>query len=321
MALFTPLPATTEGVGPYRINRYRVYFRPLTEQQRLSGFKHNRTPSQIALDLAKQYKANFPSFFNPNSATVYSRGEKYNGRNTLRFILNASLFGMENEPAKVLTPDLHADWVGVEHDHPRGFTVQTLKRNFTTGLDWAMAGATFGGATATGAAVGAGYTWWTGAGALAGAGTGALIGAGAGTIAGITGFNLNKHHFLAGRRSWVFGTKADFGRHGVQNYDEIPNDALVFETAACERLSGHLFRVITASRLLGHFDRAIHKVWCKLMNNFFDVTGFEKIDAKVWGHQEGYVSFTEPAPYATLQHCRASGELGDMSRNHVNMLA
>ncbi len=313
MSLFSPLPATTEGVGPYRINRYRIYFRPVTAEQENSGFVHNRPGAQICADLANQFKANFPRYFNPNAANVESRAEQYKQRNTLRFLLNARLFGVDNVLADLAAPDLHADWVGVHRDHARGFTVQTLKRNFTTGLDWAMLGTNAAGGAAAGA-VGGSLVPGVGTGA------GAVVGLGGGTVAGIIGFNINKYHFLAGRRSWVFGTKQEFGRHGVDSYDAIPDDALAFETAAVERLSGRIFQAAAASRLLGDFDRSIHSVWCTLMNNFLGVTGFRPVDARVWGHREGVVSYCEPSPLETLQACQANGEYAELVRHHQQML-
>ncbi len=313
MTMFTPLPSTTEGIGPYRMNRYRIYFRPLNSEQRRSGHIHNQSPEQIARDLAHEFKGNFPRFFNPNLATVSSREEQWNGRNTLRFVLTAQLFGVDHPVADYLAPDCHADWVGIHHAHERGFTVQTLRRNFFTGLDAYLATVTTGGATAAGA----------GAGSLfggVGAGPGAAMGFGGGLIASGVGMYINRSHFLAGRRSWIFASKQEWGRHGVDDYDAIPDDAVAFETAAVERLSGWIFKVADATRILGSFDRSVHRVWVRLMNNYLAAKDFEALPVRVWPHQDGRVSYVEPEPCSTLRSVESNTEYADLSRRHLQMI-
>ncbi len=319
MSLFTALTAKDYGVGPYRINRFRTYFRPLTDDQRRRGYKHNRPPEEIAKELATDFTNRFPHYFNPNLATLERRDEHYNSTKAYRFVLSAGLFGSDHPVAQILAPDCHADWVGIHHKHDRGFTVQTLKREFFTGLDAYMAVATTGGATAVGAGAGALGTVWGGPLAALGAGGGAIVGFGAGLVGSAAGAQINRYHFLAGRRSWVFGSKAQFGMHRVSRYDNIPDDAIVFETAACERLSSYLFKAADLTRILGSFDRAIHRVWVKLMRNYIEKQGFEAIPVMVWMNQEGPVSFTETR-YGALASCQGSTEYKDMILHHRKLL-
>lgn len=321
MSQFTALPAATEGVGPYRMNRFRIYFQPLTAAQRASGFRHNRPAEQIAAELASEFKSDFPRFFNPNMATVSSRSEQYNSHPTLRFHLGANLFGINHAIADYLAPDVHTDWVGVHRDHSRGFTVQTLKREFFEGVDFEMAAVTGAGTVAAGAGIGAGIGFiFGGIGAGPGAIAGTKIGAAASLVTMPVAVWINRYHFLAGRRSWVFRTKQEWGRTGVANYDEIPDDAIGFETAAVERLSGRIFQAADFTRVLGSFDNSIRQVWLRLMTNYLARKDFAPVPARVWSQQAGPVSLTEPPHRDTLIACKSDTEYGDIIRSHEQML-
>lgn len=310
MPEFEPLLVTRDGVGPFRINRFRIYFRPLTREQVQRGQGYTGNLQDLAHRLAIEFREDFPGFFNPNLAEVSFQSKRWNSKRTLRFHLTAQILGIDNMVADYLAPDVHADWVGFHHFHPRGMTVQTLKRNFTTGLDWQMLGVSGAGGAATAGGITALIAPYL-------APTAALVG---GVGAGATAFWINKYHFLAGRRSWVFGTKQEFGRHRVENYDAIPDDAIAFETAAIERLSGRLFQAAGALRVLGSFDAQIHHVWTRLMRNYIARKGFQVVNGRVWGNQDGYVSHVEPPATTTLEACRGSGECGDLRRLHKKML-
>ena len=89
MALFEALTIHAHGVSSYHINRYRLYFRPRTAGQLPAGHAQGLPPERVAIQLAQQFTANFPSFFNPNKANVTLRDEKWNNEKTLRFHLEA----------------------------------------------------------------------------------------------------------------------------------------------------------------------------------------------------------------------------------------
>ncbi|NQY34932.1 MAG: hypothetical protein HRT37_08205 [Alteromonadaceae bacterium] len=270
-------------------------------------------PSTTAVKLPEDFTNNFPSYFNPNEATVYLRNEMWNGHKTLRFLLHAKLFGYNNVACDAFVPDVHADWVGLQRKHLNGFTVQTLKRNFTTGLDWAAAGVTvFIGGIATVALTAV----------SAGAAT-VPVGA-ASTAATIGAFELTKYHFLAGRRSWVIGTKESFGRANVEKYDQIPDDAIVLETAAVERISGRFMQMGAKSSIIGNFDKLIHKVWIKLLLNYAQsrlAKGDEILSVNVWGENKDKVSFYEPVPVSDRSALEGNSDIKDMLRcGHAELL-
>ena len=311
--MFRPLNCTADGVGPYRMNRFRVYFRPVSAEQEARGFRHNEPIERIAQRLATDLQANFPSYFNPNLATVSVRSEQYANRPTWRFLLSAGLFGSEHPIAQNAVPDIHADWVGMHRVHSNGFTAQTLKREFCSDLDWAAYGIT----TVSTAGAGAALTSLTGPGAIAGAAIGGLSGL---MLAGPAAMYINQHHFLAGRRSWVIAPKAAFGRVGVANYDAIPDDALVLETAAVERLSHFVFRLANWTKVLGSFDQSIQAVWIRLLNNYIARQGFQTLPVKVWSHQSGDISFDEPAHQSDEKACKSSHAYGSITTLHQGML-
>lgn len=116
---FTPLPFDSAGVGKFRFDRFRVYFRP---------------DKPAAFDISgeiNQFKNNFPTIFNAefsgpsvsNPAFVQHQGLQFNGQDTMQFAFDTP------------GPNFHDDWVGFIEQDAHSFTVQTLKRNFNTVFD------------------------------------------------------------------------------------------------------------------------------------------------------------------------------------------
>lgn len=314
MPIFVPLPIHTDGYGEYRLNRFRLYFtipphRLSPDGLRLNGGPHGGHPIANLGGLLAQ---NFPSCFNPNVATVsFQPTRPWGGQRTLRFEITATLAGhaynsntWHGTLSDYLAPDLHSDWVGIQWSDPSvGFTVQTLKRNFSETEDYlATAGAligtpiatTAGGAVIGGTAGGISGGISTGGagigpGALAGAGTGAEYGLATGVVAApivaAMTHDINQHHFLAGRRSWAVKPAAWFGNAGVQNPSAIPPNTYAIETAAIERFSHLAFHLMDQSQLLGDFDDTLRHVWGGLLNNYMHYMGFTPLpNIRVWHH-------------------------------------
>lgn len=143
-------------------------------------------------------------------------------------------------------------------------------------------------------------------------------------VGGVTGMasglDANAYHFLAGRRAWAIGTKAQFGRAGVENYDAIPDDALALETGAVERLSHWVYDALDTTRILGKFSTAVHQIWVKFMTNYLARTGYQPVPVRVWGNAEGPVSFFEPKPIETYAAIKGHAAVGDMARIHKDLL-
>ena len=216
--------------------------------------------------------------------------------------MTSSLFGSNSTIADYLVPDIHSDWVGIasvnEND---GFTVQTLRRNFSVGDDYKAAvltgGGTFAGGTLGGNPVAA---------------TVGLVGGGIGA------FSINKYHFLAGRRSWIIQPAADFGDRNLENASEIPRDALVLETSAIERMSSVVFQTADAVKIIGDLDKAIRRVWIKLLNNFVNKMSLQPLPIRVWGHTTDNVSYVEES-HSSRTSCEGSSEFVDIKSRFANI--
>ncbi|MEM1162915.1 MAG: hypothetical protein AAGJ28_18470 [Pseudomonadota bacterium] len=307
MSRFKALPVTG-GVGPYRLNRFRTYFQ-IPKNIRERDFK-GKTDAHIADALAAELLPKFEKIFNPNLATVYRSTEKYNSKDTLQFIFN------------VAGPDIHDDWVGVQTIHKRGFTVQTLHRNFWTSCDAKlMSAGTVGGAVGFS---GGKLTFWVGAkiigkkanpfGAAIAIG-GAVIGLGTSTAA----TTLNADHFLAGRRSWVIGTKDEFGSSDVSGYTNIPDDAFVLETSAVERLSGTVVKLFADRNIPLDMDVAIHNVWITFLQNYIKWKGFKHIPVTVWGKSDKGMGYTV-RDFNALASVKAAAIYSDMITKHKEVV-
>lgn len=183
MTDFSDLPIS-QGVGDYHLNRFRIAFR-------------STDPKVSATQLAADFIANFPFYFNGPAATV--RPEE--GR--LKFYGNIPVGGHQ-------MPTPHPDWVRYLVKNPTlGFTVQTQHRD-SMAMDDLEAGSG-GGA----------------AGSLAGP-LGILVGE-------AEAVRVNRYHFLAGRRAWRLDVASSFAAAGDRA--KLGSDVIILETAAIERFS------------------------------------------------------------------------------------
>lgn len=282
MAQFRALNIHSDGVGDYRLNRFRIYFR----RELLPGKKAPEKNS------GGEFARNFPKYFNPgNQAEAQFKSElTWNGEASIRFLLKASLMGKRNWIADHMIPDVHADYVGIiQKDDSKGFCAQTLLRKFDEKQDAIIRGIFLGlllpdHRDPTAADV-----------RRAQKQAEAMV-------------EINRHHFLAGRRSWVIQPAAYFGPSPM-------SDAWALETAAIERLSDSFFQAVTKTGLMGSFDESIRAVWTCLLNNFIEQTGFEPLTIKPWQHNEGKVSYIERS-FTQRTDCEKSTEFAEITKLH-----
>jgi len=160
---------------------------------------------------------------------------------------NPHPIGMEIGPVEdqVDIAKPHSDWVvKIDDNDNLGFTAQTLKREFRDLLE--------DGPTKT---------------------------------AGIIGFlinpllavpfgeddpmEVNRMHFLAGRRSWRLDDGKNFG---------VDGDVLVLETAAVERFSHKLY--VTADSIVG-LEKSVPDVWVAMLNNYVRMKGVVRVPQRL----------------------------------------
>ncbi len=224
MADFTELPVYN-GVGGYHFNRYRVVFKC--------------PPAETKQSLARDFVANFPTYLTSRYATVARGDRNFESRPTLHFhgfkmvpIPNPAERASNHPQLSIDIARPHTDWVvKIDENDNLGFTAQTLKREFRVlsedgPTSFAVAAAGIAGAR--------------------------LID----LIAGGDPTEVNRMHFLAGRRSWRLDDGKSF---------EVDGDVLVLETIAVERFSHKAY--MRADSVLG-LESAVPDIWIAMLNNF-----------------------------------------------------
>jgi hypothetical protein len=271
MADFSELPVDT-GVGDYHFNRFRIAFQP--------------PAGRDAKALGQLLYTNFPTYIKSDAATAEWSDRKFEDSKTVHFhgfvylpVYNpATGMAYNRDVAKP-----HSDWVAIEWLDPRtfSFTVQTLKREFVDAEEDTESAA---GGGALGYVVGLlapqVHPVQTVVGALLGA-TNAV--------------DYNRMHFLAGRRAWRIGEGSVFG---------LPNNVMVLETVAVERLSAEPYRI--ADQTIG-IEKRVPDVWLPFLNNFVNLNGLRPVDQILkprWKKDSG-------AMYIQLAYDSLSGLRGD----------
>lgn len=250
MVDFDPL-YVTGGVGPVHINRFRTRIRPNPGQAMPNGyglvnlmprFMDGRT-AQVAVDNHRRYR---------QEASLLFRGV---ARVRPFFMLRSVLplpfppgtpdwikdLGVPEAVRDWIIPDIHTDSVGLEYLGQHAFTVQTLKRRFATGDDH----------TIRNLIVHVVIPMFFAAIPLASIAEMAarpLLRRYLHDPLADLAIDVNRHHFLAGRRS--FALWAD-GRDWV------------FETAALERYSRLEFQLATDIAMGGAKD-TVSPVWIQM---------------------------------------------------------
>ncbi len=232
-----------DGVtGDYRMNRHRIYFCKTS------------APRPYAVQLFQ----NFPQHFNQKAAEVKKGAHKHHGQPTFEFsgYIDLSEINDNLPETKDASFGAHDDWVAVKHyDKSRGFTAQTLKRNYLEAGEKAARAA-------------ADTSWHK----IDDAAIEKFI-------------SVNQYHFLAGRRSWVIGPACEF------DHDIVPSDIdtlMVFETAAIERVSR--WEYLPGAKF---FDKQTKVIWATLLRNYVQNMGLQRQDHRPWAGctQKDGVSF------------------------------
>lgn len=248
MVDFSELPINIEGVGPVHMNRTRVLIEPRAGMRSPNGY-----------DLFKK----LPQLLDPDTASCHIEpGKRWNGESSMWFrgvarlrpFINLKTFTVVAGvgaiqgnikipiPESIRTlviPPLHTDHVGIVFVGERSVTVQTLKRDasYVTADDGTIRQHI--------------ETVIIGGGALA-----KYISDVSGVKAAVDqlvdwALDINRRHFLAGRRSFLMAPARDFGWEG---------DNWVFETAALERYSHSLYEAVT-DYAMGGAPAVVPKLW------------------------------------------------------------
>ncbi|HEY3653819.1 MAG TPA: hypothetical protein VGL34_02430 [Steroidobacteraceae bacterium] len=220
------------GFGEFHLNRFRIAF------ERPKNFTKEA--------LAREFVANFPRYLRSDVARVeINRDRTFNRDPTLKFWGSMTVVGGLIE----MNRGVHHDWVApVWVDDRRGFTVQTLKRMF-----W--------------------EPWDDVAAAVGGAAFGAIVaGTQGGVFGGTAGVDVNRFHFLAGRRSWCLDTAKTFGQYTGDFAARSNEDILILETGAVERFSHPAF---LTGDYVAQFEQRIPPVWMANLENFVRMNGLK----------------------------------------------
>lgn len=320
MSNFTELPVAN-GVGPYHINRFRIFF-PAPAGQK---------PGQ----LGREFVDGFERFFNPNSAEAHFGPSSYGGDKTIEFAFDLP------------GPNFHHDWVYIcgrrNDDDCAGFAAQTLKRNFEDGGDKVLRAEV---AAAVGAALGLFPILFPLALILAQRLGDLLVW-------------VNQHHFLAGRRSWMIVDSVKMLGDGLRDKSAsaaperrnryVYQPVYVLETAAIERSSMSTYAVLqkipeivdavlaigppslinlallaipdlrewlvkqaqgVAKKILDQMGLDIRgsivDIWCTLLTNYVKAKGFDTVAAPPG---LSLPSNRGPVTYQQLEMDSASGEV------------
>lgn len=242
------------GVGPVHVNRFRTRIRPGRGQAMPSG-----------IDLAN----NMRTFMDPRTAAVgIDNGREWHGRPTLvfrgvarvrPFILLTQIpipiplpagwdaIGVPQTVRDWMMPDIHTDTVGFpDYLSDHAFTVQTLKRLFESGEDATIR--TLIVRVVAPMVVGAL------AGVIGEFITRPLVRRYISEPLANYAIDINRHHFLAGRRSFRMGTAQEFGLQGNE---------WIFETAAVEAYSHPVFQH-TTDIVMGGSNATVTPVWVQM---------------------------------------------------------
>ncbi|MEB8386810.1 hypothetical protein OO012_06170 [Rhodobacteraceae bacterium KMM 6894] len=264
---FTPLYPHEDGTGPWRADRYRVYFFAdrgvlINERDHFSHF--TRLFPQIFDGEGPDLAEESVELLRRNSATNFLHsGRQFKDRDTLQFLGQADAFF-----DTIDATGLHDDWVGVIHSQHNSFAVQTLKRNFALGNDAAMAAALVAGlvviSTTTGTAAGAAAgSPFIGGAIGAGASWNPLVAIGGGVFASW----INRYHFLAGYRSWKIGKLPTFE---IENLPGSQFNIYFLETASIDRVSSWVIELsdFFGDVAIGSIDALTRDVWTALVHNW-----------------------------------------------------
>jgi hypothetical protein len=266
MADFTALPVYG-GVGDWHFNRYRAVFM--------------RPPEVTKQFLANDFVTNFPQYLTSKYATVVRADKTFGSKPTLHFHGYKKLLGID-----IAKP--HTDWVAKIDDNDNlGFTAQTLKREFRDLSE--------DGATTVGTYVAA---------VVATTPVYLAIAAGIAAIGGVDNLiEVNRMHFLAGRRSWRLDDGKNF---------EVDGDVLVLETTAVERFSHRKYA--QADSIVG-LEKSVPDVWIAMLNNFVTMKTLVRVRQPLrpgWKNKDGVDYYVKS--FANFESLAGDAEFAQQKR-------
>lgn len=261
MADFTELPVY-QGVGDWHFNRFRVAFEPSRALNK-----------QL---LAKDFVNNFPQYVTSKYAEI-RKNRDFGSRPTIHFHgikMMHFVVGGDGMPAESVDIDVaapHSDWVvKIDDNDNLGFTAQTLKREFRdpdeddSFLLKVVPYSRFSD-RANQYMDEAKYGKWL-------------------PRDMSDPVEINRMHFLAGRRSWRLDDGKNF---------EVDGDVLVLETCAVERFSHQKFK--TADAVLG-IQASIPDIWIAMLENFVRTKALARFPQRLrpgWQRKEHIYWYTK----------------------------
>jgi hypothetical protein len=235
--------------------------------------------------LAGEFIKDFPRFFNGLEKNM-KRNQASVAWSTKMFEGTRTLrflFDLRSEKLGINLPDLHSDWTHVVwQNRGQGFSAQTLKRNFPEMAD-----------------------------------TLTLM---LPRLVKAFFLDLNSYHFLAGRRSWIFGVLAPglpgWNSPGFKtgkleggkfiDYSGKAPPVFFLESSAVERYSRLLFRLMEYDNgLLVDMRKAIVSIWSTLLANYVHAKGFRlNVVHPIVYQQDDGVKLWKTQPSSRGVYCR-----------------
>lgn len=275
---FSTLPIA-KGYGDYHVNQFRVCFQIPKKSDHAKA---------TAAQLFQGFLKNFEEVFNgkswgltTNKAEVsWGEGDNAKFRNgrLLDFVFDLEIMSLDMN-----LPDVHHDWVYIGSQWDTGFAVQTLRREYRDLSDWILEGAMNQLRRLSKRVKGEDVVDWM-----------------------KEKLDLNRNHFLAGRRSWVIGVmdkslpgwKPSAGNvdktikfdSGVKEYVFDSRPVFYLETAAIERSSSkEATKLESDVGFLIHMRKVLDYIWLTLLYNYVDEMDFELVSSSPtrWQKDDG----------------------------------
>jgi len=250
-----------DGVGDWHFNRFRVAFKP--------------PPQANEKFLGSEFAANFPKYVTSKYATAQQGGRTFLNMPTFHF--HGYKFVPYPDPTfgdldiDIAAP--HSDWVvKIDDNDGLGFSVQTIKREFEDPSEDRPTLA---------------------------AKAGSVLLSPLGSFLFMRGENdptqVNRMHFLAGRRSWRIDDGKNF---------EVDGDVMVLETSAIERFSHDRYKQADAVLKM---EDALPDIWCSMCENYVKMNALVRVPQRLrpgWKNKYG-------ADYYVRSYSNFEGLAGD----------
>jgi len=259
-----------DGVGDWHFNRFRIVFKP--------------PPQANKQFLGGEFAANFPRYVTSRFATAQKGGRTYLDMPTFHF--HGYKYVSYPDPASRRDIDLdiaapHSDWVvKIDDNDGLGFSVQTIKREFEDPSEDRLTLA---------------------------AKAGGILLSPLGSFLFMRGENdptqINRMHFLAGRRSWRIDDGKNF---------EVDGDVMVLETSAIERFSHDRYKQADAVLKV---EDALPDIWCSMCDNYVRMNALVRVPQRLRpGWQTKYGADYYVKSYSNFEALAGDAEFAQQKR-------